>query len=230
MFTIEFKVKTISNCLIGNQTESFSIGGVDQATTVDVEGFPIIHGSAIKGCLRNIVREENKVKCLMPSTMKFLKEYLNDLYKKYDTHSEENDVIKNLKKTIEIYEKECKVEYIFGIEGLNTMPRLFFFDIKLKDKNAGESYFIIETKNSLEEKNEKVESRPRTYKVIRPGLEFEGNIKFKGNSKYENEMKKELEQMLLKFNDGIYGIGNSKSRGYGNIEIELCGEKNDAEI
>ena len=54
MFTIEFKVKTISNCLIGNQTESFSIGGVDQATTVDVEGFPIIHGSAIKGCLRNI--------------------------------------------------------------------------------------------------------------------------------------------------------------------------------
>ena len=128
MFTIEFKVKTISNCLIGNQTESFSIGGVDQATTVDVEGFPIIHGSAIKGCLRNIVREENKVKCLMPSTMKFLKEYLNDLYKKYDTHSEENDVIKNLKKTIEIYEKECKVEYIFGIEGLNTMPRLFFLN------------------------------------------------------------------------------------------------------
>ena len=109
-------------------------------------------------------------------------------------------------------------------------PRLFFSDIKLKDKNAGESYFIIETKNSLEEKNEKVESRPRTYKVIRPGLEFEGNIKFKGSSEYESEMKKELEQMLLKFNDGIYGIGNSKSRGYGNIEVELCGEKNDVEI
>ena len=33
MFEIKVKIITKSNCLIGNQTESFSVGGVDQATT-----------------------------------------------------------------------------------------------------------------------------------------------------------------------------------------------------
>lgn len=44
MFEINIKLKTKSSCLIGNQTESFSVGGVDQATTIDENGKPIIHG------------------------------------------------------------------------------------------------------------------------------------------------------------------------------------------
>lgn len=60
MFEIKIKLTTESCCLIGNQTESFSVGGVDQSTTVDENGRPIIHGSAFKGALRNIVRELEK--------------------------------------------------------------------------------------------------------------------------------------------------------------------------
>ena len=57
MFEIRIKLTTVSCCLVGNQTESFSIGGVDQSTTIDENGKPIIHGSAFKGAFRNIVRE-----------------------------------------------------------------------------------------------------------------------------------------------------------------------------
>ena len=60
MFEIRIKLTTVSCCLIGNQTESFSIGGVDQSTTVDENGKPMIHGSAFKGAFRNIVREQDK--------------------------------------------------------------------------------------------------------------------------------------------------------------------------
>ena len=62
MFEIKIKLTTESCCLIGNQTESFSVGGVDQSTTIDENGRPIIHGSAFKGALRNIVRELEKKK------------------------------------------------------------------------------------------------------------------------------------------------------------------------
>ena len=57
---IKYTVTTKSNCLIGNQTSAFSIGGVDQCTTLDENGKPIIHGSAMKGALRNIFRKECK--------------------------------------------------------------------------------------------------------------------------------------------------------------------------
>ena len=43
MFEIKIKLTTMSSCLIGNQTESFSVGGVDQSTTVDENGNPIMH-------------------------------------------------------------------------------------------------------------------------------------------------------------------------------------------
>ena len=72
-FTIEVTIITKSNCLIGNQTESFSVGGVDQSTTVDENGRPIIHGSAFKGAFRNIIRENDD----NINYMKYTKDYLS---------------------------------------------------------------------------------------------------------------------------------------------------------
>jgi len=56
MLIINIRFTTVSSCLVGNQTESFSVGEVDQSTTIDENGRPIIHGSAFKGALRNILR------------------------------------------------------------------------------------------------------------------------------------------------------------------------------
>ena len=72
MLIINIRFTTISSCLVGNQTESFSVAGVDQSTTIDENGRPIIHGSSFKGALRNIVREEEDL-------MKYTKDYVKSL-------------------------------------------------------------------------------------------------------------------------------------------------------
>ena len=231
MFEIKIELKTVSNCLIGNQTESFSVGGVDQSTTIDENKKPIIHGSAFKGALRNIVREIEKEEGKFIKTKEYVKSFIEETLKKYEDipKTEKIDkILSNLKEKAE----NTKAEYIFGIEGLNVMPRLFCSDFRIKDKqkdNKKDGYFLIETKNLLEEKNGEILSNPRTYRVVKPGIVFEGIIRFqnpffegnKSDLKEIGEIKKELKEALMAFNGGFYGIGNSKSRGYGQIEVEI---------
>lgn len=230
MFEMKIKLTTVSNCLIGNQTESFSIGGVDQATTIDENKNPIIHGSAFKGALRNIVREKEKEEGKMDNIKKYVKLLIEETVKKY----EDTDIPKTKKinkMILDIKEKteKVKAEYIFGMEGLNGMPRLFCSDFRVlgcEDRTEND-YFLIETKNHLEEKNGDIISNPRTYRVVKPGVVFEGVIRFQNPFALENEgkleemVKIELREALEEFNTGFYGIGNSKSRGYGQIKVEI---------
>lgn len=87
---------------------------------------------------------------------------------------------------------------------------------------------MIDTKTCIEEINGNILSNPRTYKVIKPGVEFVGIIRFYNPFFIENEdeikkieahIEKELKDALRMFNEGLYGIGNSKSRGYGQIRV-----------
>lgn len=233
MFEIKIKLTTESCCLIGNQTESFSVGGVDQSTTIDENGRPIIHGSAFKGALRNIVREQEKKEGQMEKTKEYVKCIINELLEKYRSE----DIVKTekIKKMIlnlenKVNSKDLKAEYIFGMEGINGLPRIFCSDFRViesKDKKIGD-YFLIDTKNCIEEINGNILSNPRTYKVIKPGVEFEGIIRFYNPfliedeneiKKIETPIEKDLKDALRMFNKGIYGIGNSKSRGYGQIRV-----------
>lgn len=225
MFEIKIKITTKSNCLIGNQTGSFSVGGIDQSTVIDIYGKPMIHGSSFKGAFRNIVREND---CELPKTKEYIKEILEDVLNKYNqiNLNEKTEKIEKLIKKIGDYTDNPKAEYIFGIEGLNGMPRIFCTDFLLSEENENEDYFLVETKTSLEEKTGEILSRPRTYKVVRPGVAFEGKVRFQNNY-YDSvnidieDVRKELKTMLLKFNEDFYGIGNSKSRGYGFIDIAI---------
>ena len=233
MFEIKIKLTTESCCLIGNQTESFSVGGVDQSTTIDENGRPIIHGSAFKGALRNIVREQEKKEGQMEKIKEYVKCTINEILEKYRSE----DIVKTekIKKMIlnlenKVNSKDLKAEYIFGMEGINGLPRIFCSDFRViesKDKKIGD-YFLIDTKNCIEEINGNILSNPRTYKVIKPGVEFEGIIRFYNPfliedeneiKKIETPIEKDLKDALRMFNKGIYGIGNSKSRGYGQIRV-----------
>lgn len=68
-------------------------------------------------------------------------------------------------------------------------------------------------------------SNPRTYKAARSGLVFEGEIRlYKMNTLFENDKglcERYIIYNLMKFNEGIYRLGNSKSRGYGKIEVMI---------
>ena len=238
MFEIKVKLTTVSCCLIGNQTESFSVGGVDQSTTIDESGRPIIHGSAFKGALRNIVREQEKEVKKMKVTKNYVERLIGEIIDKYDsediTKTEKiENMISNLKN------KSLKAEYIFGMEGINGMPRIFCSDFRViesKDTKI-DDYFMIDTKNSLEEINGEILSNPRTYKVIKPGVKFEGIIRFYNpfskedseTKKIEKKIKNELICALKMFNSGVYGIGNSKSRGYGQITIDFDNDDQEGE-
>lgn len=222
IFEIKLKLNTKSNCLVGNQTESFSIGGVDQSTVIDGNGKPIIYGSSFKGAFRNVIRENEKE---MPKTKEYMKEILLNLLNKYRQIDKTRKVEKLIEK-IEIYVNNPKPEYIFGIEGLNGMPRIFCTDFILSEENESQDYFLIETKTSLEEKDGEILSRPRTYKVIKPGIIFKGMVRFQNNYYIPEkinikDVEIEVKNMLSKFNTGFYGIGNSKSRGYGLVEINI---------
>lgn len=56
--TIKVTVTTCSNLLIGGSPVPFEIGGIDQWTAVDSDGFPCIPASSWKGALRMIVKED----------------------------------------------------------------------------------------------------------------------------------------------------------------------------
>lgn len=236
MFEIRIKLTTVSCCLIGNQTESFSIGGVDQSTTVDENGKPMIHGSAFKGAFRNIVREQDKREGELAQIKNYVKYLIEETLEKYNREDiTGTEKIRKMLSNLKEKAKNPKAEYIFGIEGVNGMPRLFCSDFRVlesKDKQK-DDYFLIDTKNNLEENENEVQilSNPRTYRVIKPGIEFEGIIRFynplEESKEIETKIKEELEEVLKEFNNGLYGIGNSKSRGYGQIKVEILewGEK-----
>lgn len=230
MFEIKIKITTVSNCLIGNQTESFSVGGVDQFTTIDENKKPIIHGSAFKGAFRNIVREREKQEYKMRETKWYVKSLIEETLKKYDDIPK-TEKIETMLSNLAEKAQNPKAEYIFGMEGLNGMPRLYCSDFRIaeSEQRLENDYFSIDTKNNLEEKNGEIRSKPRTYRVIKPGIVFEGRIRFQNpffkdspeESKRIAEIKKELIEAVLEFNSGFYGIGNSKSRGYGQINVEI---------
>lgn len=228
MFEVRIKLTTLSCCLVGNQTESFSIGGVDQSTTIDENGKPIIHGSAFKGAFRNIVREHGKREEELTQIKDYVKYLIEGTLKKYNSEDiPKTEKIKKMLLNLEEKARNPKADYIFGMEGVNGMPRLFCSDFrvsKYEDKQK-DDYFLIDTKNNLEEKDGEIFSNPRTYRVIKPGIEFKGIIRFYnplGESKeIETKIKEELKEVLKEFNNGLYGIGNSKSRGYGQIKVEI---------
>lgn len=90
------------------------------------------------------------------------------------------------------------------------------------EEDKQRKYFLIDTKNTFKEKEKEILSRSRTYKVVKPRMKFSGYIMFYGFKRYSeflNELVKELKTILLFFNEGMYGLGNSKSRGYGQIKV-----------
>ena len=169
----------------------------------------------------------------MEKTKEYVKCIINEILEKYRSE----DIVKTekIEKMIlnlenKVNSKDLKAEYIFGMEGINGLPRMFCFDFRViesKDKKI-DDYFLIDTKTCIEEINGNILSNPRTYKVIKSGVEFAGIIRFYNPFFIENEdeikkieahIEKELKDALRMFNEGVYGIGNSKSRGYGQIRV-----------
>jgi len=186
---------TKSNLYIGGMSQGFEIGGIDMST-VTRNGMPYIPASSFKGALREICKhhENNAVAAL---------------YEKY-------------------FDPEGKITkkhlFVFGVPGRNDTPKLLFNDFTCTSKSKGNNLFSIDMKNSITEIDGELLSNPRTYRVAREGLTFQSLIYFKMlDMEYSSQklIKDYMIEMCNKFNDGFYRLGNSKSRGYGWIEVDV---------
>ncbi len=224
--SINIKIQTQSNLFIGGMPTPFEIGGIDQQTATDQEGFPCIPGSSLKGALRTIVREDrsemaNEVKRLLAA---YLKSERDKNWPRIRALVEEKEALDRIESRYLKANQELSAEYLFGIEGFNNTPKLLFSDLILcnefRDKNT---CFSIDMKNSIELSGNALESNPRTYQTARRGLVFEGEIRFYKigllGEDAEELCKKYIIFNLLKFNEGFYRLGNSKSRGYGKVQV-----------
>lgn len=239
---IRYKITTESNLFIGGAAIPFEIGGIDQITVTDLEDYPMIPGSSIKGAVRNIVREDDEE---ADDVNKKLREKIVELYDTFlkDEENKAKDLFKRLSKDKEdidhmqekyqeAYAKgNLSIEYLFGINGFNDTPKLIFSDLLLleKDKKKPSECFSIDMKNSIidnnnDDVNKALFSNPRTYKTARNGLTFEGSIRLHKFDLLEIDTEKVctyVRNILEKFNDGFYRLGNSKSRGYGKISVDI---------
>lgn len=228
---IAVRIKTMSNLFIGGATTPFVIGGIDQQTVCDQEGFPYIPGSSLKGALRAMVREDDSAEAKQVAGL--FQRYMRDMKEKNQSQLDELVTEKEARLQIEnnyqaVIEK-ASAEQLFGIAGFNGTPKLLFGDLRLCDADRNkESCFSIDMKNTIISGDEGPRSLPRTYQTARCGLVFEGEIQLHKiglmGDGAEELCRRYICGMLDKFNDGIYRLGNSKSRGYGKVEIHIGDE------
>ncbi|OEH85142.1 hypothetical protein BHU72_05895 [Desulfuribacillus stibiiarsenatis] len=222
-------ITTDSNLFIGGAPSTFEIGGIDQCTVLDNEGKPYIPASSFKGAFRAMIKD-------MITIQDNSNKYIVQIYEDYFKTEEEkitllhrmDDKVK-LDKALQQFlntKERISLEYLFGIEGVNRSPKLIFSDFHVMNHSLqSEQCFSIDSKNSITEDKEKstVSSNPRTYKSVIKGITFAGEIDFYN---FSNEQSLKIvrdfvKSSLTKFNEGIYRIGNSKSRGYGKIIIDF---------
>lgn len=233
---IKINITTLSNCLIGGAQQSYQIGGIDECTAINSNGEPIITASAFKGVTRNLFINESESSTSLDIIIDSYKKYFDYLIQEIDkSNSDEREKIK-----VELQNKrdEVSIKYLFGVEGYANSPKLMFSDlhvIKTKRCENKAEYFNVETKNTIIQDKQKdgrviVSSNPRTYKTIKQDIVFEGEISFFKFNLFSNIgisdenivlIKEFVKEHLKIFNHGIYRIGNSKSRGYGKIQLEI---------
>ncbi|WP_017472776.1 RAMP superfamily CRISPR-associated protein [Amphibacillus jilinensis] len=234
--TIQLKVTTLSNLFIGGSPRTFEIGGIDLFTVTDHNGKPYIPASSFKGSLRRIVRDLTKSSAEAKLITEAYQEYLvtkqeeNLLRIEEMKEKDERFLRERVEKRFEEAIHKASAEYLFGVEGFNHTPKLIFNDLQLIETGDVDP-FSIDSKNSIkasephEEPN--VVANPRTYKTVRPGVEFSGEIHFYMLDQLTVPMDvtaRFIENAIYQFNAGVYRLGNSGSRGYGRIQVEVSRE------
>lgn len=234
MDTIHVKVTTLSNLFIGGSPQTFEIGGIDLFTVTDHDGKPFIPASSFKGSMRRIVREVAAGFGEAEMITRAYREYLHKKLKENMDRIEEmknDDRFSRVKARYEEVIGNASAEYLFGIEGFNHTPKFMFNDLRLVDTGEYLDPFSIDSKNSIEtskpHEEPNVVANPRTYKTVRPGVQFTGEIYFymlNQLSVPSDAIIRFVERVIDQFNTGLYRLGNSGSRGYGRVQIEVSQE------
>lgn len=229
---IQIEVETRSNLLIGGNPTPFEIGGIDQCTAIDEEGFPYIPASTLKGALRDIIAKDTSITAVQIANQyaEFLQKEKRDRLSLI-CHNLDEETRNRVEKRYEDAIESAAASYLFGIREFNNTPKILFNDLRLKQEYRNKKQcFSIDTKTSICSIKNEIRSNPRTYKVARKGLVFEGELEL---YHFEREFPEKsilmcrdyIVKSLQMFNEGGYRLGNSKSRGYGRIYVTVTEER-----
>ena len=119
--SITIKMKTLSNLFIGGAPVPFKIGGIDQQTATDQEGFPCIPASSLKGALRAVIREDDSAMADEINRL-FTKYLINEKEKNWpeiQTIIDDKEALKRIEERYLEAANEVSPEYLFGIKGFN---------------------------------------------------------------------------------------------------------------
>ena len=220
---IELTATTKSNLYIGGTPQTFEIGGIDMQTVTDKNGKPFIPASSFKGAVREIAKTEPN-----DAVINLYKSYLISQKDELETQIRNRGGSTQLLAKFDEAVDTASPLYLFGIGGFNHSPKLLFNDLLLIAPEEPNLWFSIDKKNSIEENGNQLKSNPRIYKAASSGLTFQGSIGFWRLNKLGDKAPKIIDdyikQLLGEFSGGIYRLGNSKSRGYGWIEVVAEGE------
>lgn len=228
---LSFTIETNSNLFIGGSPTTFEIGGVDAYTVVDYEGSPYIPGSSLKGILRFIAKENwQEIETggkIQEAYLKYLNQLKEKLELEFNSLEMDNQERNKMNKRFEELTCEVSPEFLFGIEGFNQTPKLLFSDVVLapNQKYPDQDFFSLDSKNAITVVDQDMTATPRTYKTVRPGVIFQGEILFQrmGELGVEPKMIEEfIESCSNYLSDGFYRLGNSGSRGYGRVKINFA--------
>lgn len=228
MEKIHIKITTQSNLMIGGIPTSFEIGGIDAYTVVDFKNRPFIPASSVKGSLRRIVQDMEKANDFEAEIIReCYREYLQELCSKNEKLLEDNmekkldkERVKALRDRFAKTVRNASALYLFGIQGFNMTPRLIFNDFVLPEETDTQNVFSIDAKNTIYYSEDAIEANPRMYQAVRPGVDFFGEIGFYRMEELKADcIKSFVERALMEYNNGIYRLGNSGSRGYGRVSV-----------
>lgn len=226
MEKIHLKITTKSNLMIGGAPASFEIGGIDAYTVVDFKNYPFIPASSMKGSLRRIVGDMEKANDFEAEKIReCYREYLQELCKKNEELLKEkmekkleDERVKALRERFKESISKASALYLFGIQGFNMTPRLIFNDFVLPEDADIQNVFSIDAKNTIYYSEDAIEANPRMYQTVRPGVVFFGEIGLYQMEELKTDcVKSFVERAAMEYNNGIYRLGNSGSRGYGRI-------------
>lgn len=227
MERIKIELTTLSNLFIGDTPSSFEIGGIDQYTKTDFHNKPLIPASSLKGVLRRII-SDMETDGTAEEIAKAYKDYFKDLKEKNIRNLEkvadkiEPERKKGINDRFEKTIEEASAEYLFGVQGFNDAPKLIFNDLVVKEGQEERELFSIDSKNRIDVVEDQINAKPRTYKTVRPGVVFTGDILLYRMERLGIKGIREfVEKSLLEFNSGIYRLGGSGSRGYGRVRIDV---------
>ena len=227
MERIKIELTTLSNLFIGDTPSSFEIGGIDQYTKTDFYNKPLIPASSLKGVLRRIISDmesdsaakeiAHAYEIYFSDLKEKNKENLKRAAEKIEPERKEG-INERFAKTI----REVSAEYLFGVQGFNDAPKLIFNDLVVKEGQEERELFSIDSKNRIDVVEDQLSAKPRTYKTVRPGVVFTGDILLYRMERLGIKGIREfVEKSLLEFNSGIYRLGGSGSRCYCRVRSEV---------